>query len=77
MSLDVKYWRKSLLDSGLQEITLDGEQAILSADLLDFHGDPADRMITASSIVHSATLCTADSKILDWKHNLARINASK
>lgn len=75
MDIDVNYWRKSLLSKGLKEIALTGEQAIYSAQLADFHGDPADRMITAAAITQSAMLCTADEKILKWKNALVRIDA--
>ncbi|WP_425482507.1 hypothetical protein [Allochromatium palmeri] len=32
----------------------------------DFHGDPADRLIVASSLVMNAPLVTRDEKITDW-----------
>ena len=75
MSLSVELWRKDLLDNGLQEISLNGKIAIQSAILPNFHGDPADRMIVATAINTSLTLCTADEKILDWQSQLTRINA--
>ena len=75
MSLSVELWRKELLDNGLQEISLNGKIAIQSAILPNFHGDPADRMIVATAINTSLTLCTADEKILDWQSQLTRINA--
>jgi len=75
MSLSVELWRKELLDNGLQEISLNGKIAIQSAILPNFHGDQADRMIVATAINTSLTLCTADEKILDWQSQLTRINA--
>jgi len=75
MSLSVELWRKELLDYGLQEIPLNGKIAIQSAILPNFHGDPADRMIVATAINTSLTLCTADDEILDWQSQLTRINA--
>jgi PIN domain nuclease of toxin-antitoxin system len=36
--------------------------------LRDFHGDPADRLIVATALQLSATLTTADEKILNWKN---------
>jgi len=75
MNMEVLDWRASLLEKGLKELSLSGEIAILSAGLADFHGDPADRMIVASALRHTATLCSADEKILAWSHRLKRIDA--
>ena len=73
----VSQWRSNLIKHGLQEIALKGNFAIESAQLIDFHGDPADRMIVATAIRASMSLCTADQKILDWNHDLLRINARR
>ncbi|WP_319526571.1 type II toxin-antitoxin system VapC family toxin [uncultured Desulfosarcina sp.] len=73
MEMDV--WRKELIESGLREIPLGGEIAIRSAVLRDFHGDPADRMIVATALQLSATLVTADKKILDWQNIGLKIDA--
>lgn len=32
----------------------------------EFHGDPADRLITATARIHGATLVTQDQQILDY-----------
>ena len=40
-------------------VPLEIEIAALSAGLVDFHGDPADRMIVATAIHCCATLVTA------------------
>lgn len=76
MDVSVSEWRANLLNKGLQEIPLKGHTAIESAQLVGFHGDPADRMIVATAIHSILTLCTADQKILDWEHNLPRISAN-
>ena len=69
--------RVRLLDAGVAEIPLTGEIALLAASLDDLHGDPADRFIAASAIVHRATLVTADKRLLGWKHGLKRHDAAK
>lgn len=69
--------RARLLDTGVAELPLTGEIALLAANLDELHGDPADRFIAASAIVHKATLVTADERLLDWKHVLRRQNATK
>ena len=74
MELDV--WRMELLQNGLQEIPLQGSTAIRAGQLQAFHGDPADRMIVATALENSATLMTADKKILDWDKLHRKIDAS-
>ncbi len=68
-------WRAELLETGLLEYDLDGETAILSTELDLPHPDPADRFIAACAIRQSATLVTADGRLLDWSHALNRRNA--
>jgi PIN domain nuclease of toxin-antitoxin system len=77
MQMSVDLWRQSLFDNGLQEIALTGDIAIRSALLQNFHGDPADRMIVATAIHSTATLCTADKEILLWGQNLLRFDAQQ
>ena len=69
--------RAALLSTGLQEVQVTGEIAILAGELENFHGDPADRIITATAIAHGATLVTADANILRWKHPLKRQHAEE
>ena len=77
MQMDVDSWRQQLIAKGLQEIALTGNTAINSATLKNFHGNPADRMIVATAIHLTATLCTADNKILSWINDLLRLDARK
>ena len=77
MQIDIDSWRQQLIANGLQEIPLTGNTAIHSATLKNFHGDPADRMIVATAIHLTATLCTADNKILTWDNDLLRLDACK
>ena len=37
--------------------------AVASAQLVEFHGDPADRLIVATALVHGAALVTRDERI--------------
>lgn len=69
--------RTRLLDSGVNELPLTGEIALLAAGLEGLHADPADRFIAASAIVHQGTLVTADERLLGWKHRLRRQDAAK
>ena len=74
MELDI--WRKELLQKGLHEISSHGGIAIRAGQLENMHGDPADRMIVATALEHSATLVTADQKILDWSGLPYKVDAS-
>lgn len=69
--------RSDLLETGVIELALTGDIAILAVELENLHGDPADRIIAATAITHGATLITADKRLLSWRHKLQRQNASK
>jgi PIN domain nuclease of toxin-antitoxin system len=69
--------RAKLLAAGLRELPLTGEIAILAAEIETLHGDPADRIITATAIAHDATLMTADANLLRWQHRLKRQDAEQ
>jgi len=77
LKMSVNLWRKSLIDNGLKEVDLTGDMAIYSASLNNFHGDPVDRMIVAAANSLTATLCTADEKILGCDLSLMRLDARK
>ena len=68
-------WREELLDMGLCEIAVDGKIGLAAAGLQGFHSDPADRLIVATAMARDATLVTADTRILDWQADLARVDA--
>ena len=74
---DVVPWRNMILRLGINELPITGEIAITAARLPDFHGDPADRLITATAHANSATLVTADRRILQWRSLLRRIDARR
>jgi PIN domain nuclease of toxin-antitoxin system len=71
----VEAWRRVLADYGLREWPLTGEVGIAAVALRDFHADPADRFITATALLHGATLVTADDRILAWSGPLQRHDA--
>lgn len=73
--MEVDVWRKELLASGLREIPIDGAVAIRAGSLSNFQGDPADRLIVATTLRISSTLATADQKILAWKNLKSKIDA--
>jgi PIN domain nuclease of toxin-antitoxin system len=69
--------RAMIRDTGAQELPITGDIAILAAGLDTLHGDPADRLIVATAIVHEGKLMTADRVLLSWKNKLPRQNAKK
>jgi PIN domain nuclease of toxin-antitoxin system len=69
--------RAELLDTGILELPLTGEVALLAVELKNLHGDPADRFITATAIAHDATLITADDSLLRWRGKVKRQHANK
>ena len=75
-SLAAEELRNQVLQSGMVEIPLTGDVAVLSTQLT-LHADLADRFIAASAISHGATLLTADDRLLRWKHALKRYNARR
>ena len=60
-----------------RRIKVNGEIAVLAAELDALHGDPADRFIAATAIQRGATLLTADTRLLAWKHRVKRQDARK
>jgi PIN domain nuclease of toxin-antitoxin system len=67
--------RAELLDTGIIELALTGDIALLAVELKNLHGDPADRFIAATAIAHDATLMTADAQLLRWRGKVRRQNA--
>lgn len=64
---ELREWRVSLLNSGFLEIPPDGNIALAAAGLKDFQGDPADRLIAATTLAEEARLVTADDRLLDHR----------
>ena len=69
--------RLRLIDAGVTELPVTGPISILAVELANLHGDPADRFIAATAVIHGATLMTADANLLRWRHAIQRQDASK
>jgi len=69
-SIDVQDWiTQALKYKGIQLIELTPEIAVLATRLPgEFHKDPADRIIVASSLKLAAPLVTLDQSIKKWGH---------
>ena len=68
-------WRQRVLESGVNEVPVSGDIAIMAAQLEHFHLDPADRIIAATAASQGATLLTADERLLSWQGPLKRHDA--
>jgi PIN domain nuclease of toxin-antitoxin system len=69
--------RLELLETGVTELPVTGPISILAVELANLHGDPADRFIAATAVIHGAILMTADADLLRWRHPIQRQDASK
>ena len=76
LTADLAAWRAALLRDGLVEIPGDGATAARAGVLRDLHGDPADRLILATAL-EGHQLITADTRLLDWPGDVARLDARK
>lgn len=62
---------------GFLEVAVDAEIAMLAGRLEGLHGDPADRLIFATALQRSATLVTADEKLLTAPSGPKRLDAQR
>jgi PIN domain nuclease of toxin-antitoxin system len=75
LDMDLVIWRNDFLEQGLIEIPVTGEIGIRAAGFENFHGDPADRLIAATALQCSATLLTADERLLSSPLAISRLDA--
>lgn len=70
LSMDVEEWvARSEALPFLRFVPMDNRIAVLSNQLADgLHEDPADRIITATTLVLEATLITRDQRLRDYPH---------
>jgi PIN domain nuclease of toxin-antitoxin system len=74
-AMDLAAWRQDLVGQGLIELPVSGDIAVQAARLNPFHGDPADRLIAATAVLHSLTLLTADERLLGSELATKRMDA--
>jgi PIN domain nuclease of toxin-antitoxin system len=70
LTMDVDTWLQTVSEiDNVRFVPVDNKVAVESTRLPDeFHKDPADRMIVALARTLSASLITADDKILNYPH---------
>ena len=66
--MDVQDWISlALAGPRIRLLPIDPKIAVMSTRLPgDFHGDPADRLIAATCLIHHASLITKDKRIHEW-----------
>jgi PIN domain nuclease of toxin-antitoxin system len=74
---NLRDWRNRIRSLGVREISLSAEIAMEAVELEGMHGDPIDRIIVATALVHDAVLLTADRPILEWSGRLRRQDARR
>jgi PIN domain nuclease of toxin-antitoxin system len=62
LGMTVSEARDVVLRANIDEVPINGVIAMTAARL-GIHGDPGDRFIVATALIHGATLMTADEKI--------------
>jgi PIN domain nuclease of toxin-antitoxin system len=62
----VTWMEEALVEVGADLLPLTPAVAAASAQLGDFHGDPADRLIIATALTHGAVLVTKDERIREF-----------
>ena len=75
ITVSAKALRRRILEQGIREIALDGSMGLAAGELAGLHGDPADRMIVATTMAIDATLMTADESLLGWSGPLTTLDA--
>lgn len=62
-----EWFEKALSYPAVQLLDLTPQIAIISTQLVNFHRDPADQIITATAKVYDCPLVTMDTKILGYE----------
>ncbi len=64
--VDVRVFRRALLDNGYQELAVSSAHAVHLPDLPALHKDPFDRMLVAQATAEGITLLTSDSVVASY-----------
>jgi len=71
-SFEINEWMKLAVDfPKIKLLEITPEISIKSANLVDFHGAPADRIIFATAIVNNAKIITKDKLISNYNNDIA------
>lgn len=64
--VDVRVFRRGLLDNGYSELHINSEHALALDQLPQIHKDPFDRILVAQAMTEGITLLTADSRVAQY-----------
>lgn len=64
ISIPLEEWVDNALAHSIELMPITPEIACEAYKLRDFHGDPADRIITATARIHRITIVTSDRRLL-------------
>ncbi len=59
------HFRWRVLEMGIQELAVGGEEALEAATLAPVLVDPVDCLVAATALTHGATVLTADTRLLE------------
>ncbi|WP_439617028.1 type II toxin-antitoxin system VapC family toxin [Shinella sp.] len=65
-SVDASLFRRGLVQSGYEELTINAAHAIAVAGLPSIHNDPFDRMLVAQARTEGLLLLTADRRLASY-----------
>lgn len=71
--VDVRVFRRGLLDNGYHELSILSEHAVAIETLPPIHKDPFDRLLVAQAISEGMTLLTADARVADYPAPIRKV----
>ena len=71
--VDVRLFRRGLLDNGYHELSIQSEHAVAIETLPPIHKDPFDRLLVAQAISEGMTLLTADARVADYPAPIKKV----
>ena len=71
--VDVRVFRRGLLDNGYLELSISSAHAVFLTSLPALHKDPFDRMLVAQATAEGITLLTSDSVVASYPGPIQRV----
>ena len=71
----VDRWRRIVIEEGIKEIPVNSKIAVRAVELNGLHADPADRIIVSTAL-DGYQLLTVDRRMLNWRGDLDRFDAT-
>ena len=71
--IDVRVFRRELIDNGYHELSIQSEHAVAIEALPTIHKDPFDRLLVAQAISEGMTLLTADARVAEYLGPIKRV----